>query len=76
MTVEDFQALVRYTTDAIDGDGGAGEFMALHDQRAVYVAPTLAGMVALNGSLDPYGGEVVATALEHRDAVRQLRPVR
>jgi len=35
-----------------------------HDQRGLWVSPTLAGMVAIDGLLDPEAGDTLLTALE------------
>jgi Domain of unknown function (DUF222)/HNH endonuclease len=58
------RGVVQYVTDALDGDGGARSAAQRHEQRHLHVSPTLDGMVAIDGMLDPEGGEVVLSALE------------
>ena len=47
-------------------DPAAAEQQALrrHERRGLWLAPTLAGMVAIEGLLDPDAGETLLTALE------------
>ncbi len=65
----ELRGLVQRVTDAIDGDGGAATANELHERRYLHVSPTLDGMVAIDGLLDPQSGEVVLSAL---DAVMQV----
>ncbi len=59
----DLRSLVKYATDAIDGDGGAADDNTKHDRRQFYVSKTLDGMVDLAGQVDALGGEWIETAL-------------
>ena len=60
----ELRGIVQRVTDAIDGDGGAATANELHERRRLHVSPTLDGMVAIDGLLDPASGEVVLSALD------------
>ena len=54
-------------SDAIDGDGGAGNDNDEYDKNRFHASP-LAGRVRLDGSLDKEAGEIVMTALDAMQA--------
>ena len=58
----ELRGIVQRVTDAIDGDGGAATANEQHERRRLHVSPTLDGMVAIDGLLDPESGEVVLCA--------------
>ena len=60
----ELRGIVQRVTDAIDGDGGAARANEQHERRRLHVSPTLDGMVAIDGLLDPESGEVVLSALD------------
>jgi hypothetical protein len=60
----ELRGLVQRVTDAIDGDGGVATANELHERRRLHVSPTLHGMVAIDGLLDPESGELVLAALD------------
>ena len=62
-TPKQLHAIVRRVTDALDGDEGAGSDDAQHARRRLHLSPTLDGMVAVDGLLDPEAGEAALTAL-------------
>ncbi len=63
-SVRELRGIVQHVTDAIDGDGGAATANEHHERRRLHVSPTLDGMVAIDGLLDPESGEVVLSALD------------
>ncbi len=60
----ELRRVVEYWRVHLDGDRGAGVANDRYDKRRLHVSPTLAGMVAIDGLLDPEGGEIVLTALQ------------
>jgi 5-methylcytosine-specific restriction endonuclease McrA len=52
-TPKELGGVVRYLTDAIDGDGGAASDEALYERRRYHLSGTLDGMLATNGLYDP-----------------------
>ena len=56
--------VVDRVTDAIDGDDGADADDARYRRRRLSAAPSLDGMVFVEGMGDPEGGAVVLTALQ------------
>jgi Domain of unknown function (DUF222)/HNH endonuclease len=56
--------LVAHLRQATDPDGADAQAERRHQRRGLWVAPTLDGMVALQGLLDPEGGHTVLAALE------------
>ncbi len=57
-TPRELGGVVRYLTDAIDGDGGASTDEALFERRRHYMSATLDGMVAYDGTCDPESGAI------------------
>ena len=64
------RAAVQRYTDAIDGDGGAGNDEKQYEQNRFH-ASVVGGRVSANGSLDLESGEIIKTAVEAMAA--QLR---
>ncbi|MDQ1458498.1 MAG: hypothetical protein QOH28_4118, partial [Actinomycetota bacterium] len=62
-TPQELGRLVRYVTDAIDGDGGAATDEQRYERRGYHLSRTLDGMLATNGTYDPEAGEIHAAAL-------------
>jgi len=56
--------LVTHLRDVADPDGADTRTQRQHDRRGLWVSPTLAGMVAIDGLLEPEAGETLLTALE------------
>jgi Domain of unknown function (DUF222)/HNH endonuclease len=56
--------VIGHLQQVTDPDGASSEAERRHGRRGVWVAPTLEGMVALQGLLDPEGGQVLLAALE------------
>jgi Domain of unknown function (DUF222)/HNH endonuclease len=50
--------------DVADPDGADSRMQRQHEQRGLWVSPTLAGMVAIDGLLEPEAGESLLAALE------------
>src|SRR6266508_13250 len=50
--------------DVADPDGADARLQRQHERRGLWLAPTLAGMVAVDGSLEPEAGEMLLAALE------------
>ena len=71
-TPQDLGRVVRYVTDALDGDDGAAADEAEHERRACYVARTLRGVFDLKANCDAYSAEFVETAL-NAEMARDLR---
>jgi hypothetical protein len=47
-----------------DPEGAEGRAERLHEQRGLWLSPTLEGMVALQGLLEAEAGQLVLAALE------------
>ena len=60
----ELRGIVQRVTDAVDGDAGAARANEQHERRRLHASPTLDGMVAIDGLLDPASGEVVLSALD------------
>jgi hypothetical protein len=60
----ELRGIVQRVSDAVDGDGGAAAANEQHERRRLHVSPTLDGMVAIDGLLDPASGEVLLSALD------------
>jgi hypothetical protein len=56
--------LVTHFRDVADPDGAEARTQRQHERRGLWVSPTLAGMVAIDGLLEPEAGETLLTALE------------
>jgi hypothetical protein len=56
--------VVRYVTDALDGDGGADAEEKLYQRRRYHQSRTLDDMLATNGLLDPESAEFAESALK------------
>jgi hypothetical protein len=72
-TPQQLGGVVRYLTDAIDGDHGAATDEALFERRYHHQSRTLDGMVAYDGICDPEAGEILFAVMnaelerDHRD---------
>ncbi len=60
----ELRRVVEYWRTHLDDDKGASAAEERHEQRRLHVSPTFEGMVAIDGLLDPEGGEIVLTALQ------------
>jgi Domain of unknown function (DUF222) len=67
------RCFVRHITDAIDGDGGAGNDDKLYNAREAFLSETLGGGHHLDAHLDPVGGKILETALD-AEMRRDLQP--
>jgi Domain of unknown function (DUF222) len=56
--------LVAHLRDVADPDGEKARIQRQHERRGLWLSPTLAGMVAVDGLLEPEAGETLLTALE------------
>jgi Domain of unknown function (DUF222)/HNH endonuclease len=56
--------VVHHLVEVADPDRAETRTQPQHERRGLWVSPTLAGMVAIDGLLDPEAGETVLTALE------------
>jgi hypothetical protein len=56
--------LVTHLREVADPDGAEARTQRQHERRGLWVSPTLAGMVAIDGLLDPEAGETLLAALE------------
>jgi len=62
-TPQDLGRVVRYVTDALDGDDGAAADEMEYERRALYLARTLRGALDLKANCDAYSAEFIETAL-------------
>lgn len=62
-TPHELGALLRYLTDAIDGDGGAATDEARHERRRLHMSRTLDGMLATDGMFDAEAAEIHLAAI-------------
>jgi Domain of unknown function (DUF222)/HNH endonuclease len=53
-----------HLAEVADPDAAQARVQRQHERRGLWVSPTLAGMVALDGLLDPEAGETLLAALE------------
>jgi Domain of unknown function (DUF222)/HNH endonuclease len=56
--------VAHHLVEVADPDAGEARVQRQHDQRGLWVSPTLAGMVAIDGLLDPEAGETLLAALD------------
>jgi hypothetical protein len=56
--------VVGHLCEVADPDAAEQQALRRHDRRGLWLAPTFAGMVAIDGLLDPEAGETLLTALE------------
>jgi hypothetical protein len=56
--------LVAHLRDVADPDGAEARIQRQHGRRGLWLSPTLAGMVAIDGLLEPEAGDTLLTALE------------
>jgi hypothetical protein len=56
--------VVAHLRDVADPQGAQGRIERLHERRGLWVSPTLAGMVAIDGLLEPEAGETLLAALD------------
>jgi Domain of unknown function (DUF222)/HNH endonuclease len=56
--------LVAHLRDVADPDGEEARIQRQHARRGLWLSPTLAGMVAIDGLLEPEAGETLLTALD------------
>jgi 5-methylcytosine-specific restriction protein A len=69
--------VVRYTTDALDGDDGAAADAAEHASRALHISTTLGGIAVLDGRLAADQAEIVMTAIDEEiDRARNVNETR
>ncbi|MCZ7534579.1 MAG: HNH endonuclease [Acidimicrobiia bacterium] len=60
----ELRGVVEYWRTYLDDDKGAAAAEERYQQRRLHVSATFEGMVAIDGLLDPEGGEIVLTALQ------------
>jgi uncharacterized protein DUF222/HNH endonuclease len=63
-TPHEVGGLVRFVTDAIDGDGGAASDEAQHARRGYSMSSTLDGMLVTNGTYDHLDGLIHQAAID------------
>jgi Domain of unknown function (DUF222) len=63
-TPHDLGRVVRYVTDAIDGDGGAAAEDARYRRRRLQMSHTLDGMLVEDGLYDPESARIRAAAID------------
>jgi hypothetical protein len=56
--------VVGYLVEVADPDAAEQQTLRRQERRGLWVTPTFAGMVAIDGLLDPEAGETLLTALE------------
>jgi hypothetical protein len=56
--------VLAHLREVADPDGAAAQAQRLHDRRGIWLSPTVAGMVAIDGLLEPEAGETLLVALE------------
>jgi Domain of unknown function (DUF222)/HNH endonuclease len=56
--------VVTHLREVADPDGAQARTERLHARRGLWLSPTLAGMVAVDGLLDPEAGETLLAALD------------
>jgi Domain of unknown function (DUF222) len=56
--------LVAHLCEGADPDGAEAQAQRLHERRGLWLSPTLAGMVAIDGLLEAEAGETLLAALE------------
>jgi Domain of unknown function (DUF222)/HNH endonuclease len=56
--------LVGHLREVADPEGAEARAQRQHERRGLWVSPTLAGMVAVDGLLDPEAGETLLAALD------------
>ncbi len=71
MSVEELRSVVKHVTDALDGDGGATEFMEQFDARRFDIAKTMNGTVVGSFVLDPDTGDLALRVFD--DLVQSQR---
>ena len=62
-TPHDLARVVKYVTDAIDGDGGAEAEEARYQRRRLHMSNTLDGMLAEDGLFDPESARIRDAAI-------------
>jgi len=60
---KELQRIVRYATDALDGDGGAAANASDHAQRGLHLSKTIGAIAVLDGRFAADQAEIVCTAL-------------
>src|SRR5258708_40324281 len=63
-TPHDLGRVVKYVTDAIDGDGGAAAEGARYQRRRLHMSRTLGGMLVEDGLFDPEPARIRGAALD------------
>ena len=61
---KELHRVVRYATDALDGDDGASADAADHRSRALHISTTIGGVAILDGRLAADQAEIVMTAID------------
>jgi hypothetical protein len=56
--------VVHHLREVADPEGAEARAQQLHERRGLWVSPTLAGMVAVDGLLEPEAGETLLAALD------------
>ena len=56
--------LVAHLREVADPAGAAAQAQRQHERRGIWLSPTVAGMVAIDGLLEPEAGETLLVALE------------
>jgi Domain of unknown function (DUF222) len=60
----ELRKVVGHLCEVVDPDAADTRAQRRHDRRGLWIAPTFAGMVAIDGLLDAEAGETLLTALE------------
>jgi uncharacterized protein DUF222/HNH endonuclease len=60
----ELRKVITYLRDVADPDGADARIQRQQQRRGLWASPTLEGMVAIDGLLDPEAGETLLTALE------------
>jgi hypothetical protein len=68
--------VVRYVTDALDGDGGADAEEKIYQRRRYHQSRTLDDMLATNGLFDPESAKLAESALKTARALTNVTPKR
>ena len=74
LSTAEVRRLVDYWAQAADGAEALRDHGARHRRRRLHVSRTFAGMVRIDGDLEPEGGEVVITALRSLTEAALLDP--
>jgi 5-methylcytosine-specific restriction protein A len=64
VTPKELHRVVRYATDALDGDDGASADASDHASRALHISTTIRGIAVLDGRFAADQAEIVMTAID------------